>query len=113
MLYQLKVARLEPLQPVRPGRRLGLFTHLGSSIALVVGFFGLIGAGASLTLYAAWIRAVGAIRRLTPSGRSGTSLYDGASSSSSAGCLRARNRNRRLTAGHQEAMSSISTGIRP
>lgn len=43
MLYQLKVARLEPLQPVRPGRRLGLFTHLGSSIALVLGFFGLIG----------------------------------------------------------------------
>lgn len=43
MLYELKAARLAPLQPVRAARRPGLFRHLGSSIALVLGFFGLIG----------------------------------------------------------------------
>ena len=43
MLYELKAARLAPLQPVRAAKRPGLFTHLGSSIALVLGFFGLIG----------------------------------------------------------------------
>ncbi|MBN9488609.1 MAG: hypothetical protein J0H44_15335 [Alphaproteobacteria bacterium] len=47
MLYELKAARLEPLQPARMGRRAGVFshffTHIGSSIALVLGFFGLLG----------------------------------------------------------------------
>lgn len=43
MLYELKAARLAPLQPVRAARRPRLFRHLGSSIALVLGFFGLIG----------------------------------------------------------------------
>ncbi|HEY6983833.1 hypothetical protein [Reyranella sp.] len=43
MLYELKAARLEPLQSSRDERRPGLFTHLGSSVALVLGFFGLFG----------------------------------------------------------------------
>ena len=43
MLYELKAARLAPLQPVRTPKRPRLFRHLGSSIALVLGFFGLLG----------------------------------------------------------------------
>jgi hypothetical protein len=53
MLYELKAARLEPLQPVRAVRRPRLFAHLGSSTALVLGFFGLIGELGSMSKGAA------------------------------------------------------------
>jgi hypothetical protein len=43
MLYELKAARPGPLYIARANKRPGLFTHLGSSITLVLGFFGLIG----------------------------------------------------------------------
>lgn len=43
MLYELKAARPAPLRTMGGGRRLGLFTHLGSSVSLVLGFFSLIG----------------------------------------------------------------------
>jgi hypothetical protein len=44
MLYELRAGRLEPLQAVGAVRRPAMFAHLGSSITLVLGFFGLIGA---------------------------------------------------------------------
>jgi hypothetical protein len=49
MLSDLRSARLEPIYTAGTGKRPGLFTHWGSSLVLVLGFFALIGALGSLS----------------------------------------------------------------